>query len=61
MLGVSRQRLTQLRTDHRDFPAPWVELGTGAVWRDSDVVAWATAHGRKWMEHGIVESPPWNA
>lgn len=61
MLGVTRQRLTQLRSDHKDFPAPWVSLGTGAIWRDADVVAWAKAHGRKPEPHGVVESPPWSS
>ena len=61
MLGISRQRLTQLRSDHADFPAPWVTLGTGAIWRDSDVSAWADAHGRKVEPHDIVPSEEWAA
>ena len=30
-----------------DFPEPWVELGTGKVWRDTDIATWAESHGRK--------------
>lgn len=59
MLSVSRQRLTQLRTDHADFPTPWVTLGTGAIWRDTDVIAWAEAHGRNPEPHGVTASAPW--
>lgn len=59
MLQVSRQRLTQLRAEHPDFPAPWVTLGTGAIWRDTDVEAWARHTGRIPAPHGVKESPPW--
>lgn len=59
MLSISRQRLTQLRGDHADFPAPWVMLGTGAIWRDSDVSAWAKAHGRKVEPHNVVPNKEW--
>lgn len=59
MLGVTRQRFTQLRTESADFPAPWVALGTGAIWRDTDIKAWAEAHGRTHLPHGVVASPRW--
>lgn len=61
MLGVSRQRLTQLRSEHANFPMPWVMLGTGAIWRDSDIEAWAKASGRTVAAHGVEESQPWRA
>jgi hypothetical protein len=32
LLGVSRQRVHQLSTDHRDFPEPYVRLGSGPIW-----------------------------
>lgn len=41
ILGVNRQRVLQLQRDHADFPAPWVELATGRIWRDTDIVRWA--------------------
>lgn len=46
MLGVSRQRVSQL-TSRKDFPEPAVVLQTGRVWHTDDVKAWAKAHGRE--------------
>ncbi len=46
ILGVNRQRVLQIQRDHADFPEPWVELGTGRIWRDTDVIAWALSKGR---------------
>lgn len=46
MLGVSRQRVSQL-TARDDFPAPEAELAMGKVWRREDVVKWAQAVGRE--------------
>lgn len=51
ILGVSRQRVTQLMASD-DFPAPWVELASGRVWRDSDIVAWAEGKGRTVQQRG---------
>ena len=45
MLGVGRQRVTQL-TSRRDFPRPYAVLRMGQVWRRSAVEAWARKHGR---------------
>lgn len=45
LLGVSRQRVHQL-AQKPDFPAPAAVLALGAVWRTSDVRAWAEARGR---------------
>lgn len=45
MLGLSRQRVTQL-TREPDWPEPVVVLGLGAVWHTADIVKWAKAHGR---------------
>lgn len=45
MLNVSRQRVNQLMA-HDDFPAPWVVLATGRIWRDQDIAAWAKKGGR---------------
>lgn len=58
MLNVNRQRVTQLR-EHPDFPAPWVTLATGVVWRDTDVVAWATRHGRTITPLELDVAPPY--
>jgi prophage regulatory protein len=49
MLGVSRQRVTQL-TQRPDFPEPTVVLARGAVWHTEDIVAWAEADGREVRE-----------
>lgn len=46
MLGVSRQRVTQL-TAREDFPEPEVVLAMGKVWRTEDVRRWAEAQGRQ--------------
>ena len=45
MLGLSRQRVTQL-TSRRDFPKPYAVLRMGQVWRRSAVEAWARDMGR---------------
>jgi len=39
-LGVTRQRVHQL-TERRDFPAPYVVLAVGRIWRGEDIRAWA--------------------
>ncbi len=46
MLGVTRQRVMQLRA-RDDFPKPWASLATGHIWRAEDIEAWAEADGRK--------------
>lgn len=35
LLGVSRQRVDQLRREHPDFPPPDAELAAGPIWRAS--------------------------
>lgn len=45
MLGVSRQRVDQLRKSG-EFPEPVDVLAVGRIWRRADVAAWAVAHGR---------------
>src|SRR6476620_10685781 len=45
LLGVSRQRVSQLVTKD-DFPAPRAVLIMGSVWTLDDVVAWADRSGR---------------
>lgn len=43
LLGVSKQRVDQLRRDKRRrvlFPEPIAELRAGPVWAKRDVVAW---------------------
>lgn len=62
ILGVNRQRVLQIQRDHADFPPPWVELGTGRIWRDTDVAAWAESKGR--TTHAVAAellevAPPW--
>jgi predicted DNA-binding transcriptional regulator AlpA len=46
MLGVSRQRVTQLAA-HPDFPRPVAELSMGKVWLRSDIETWAAKRGRQ--------------
>lgn len=45
MLGVSRQRVTQLAKT-KDFPTPAVSLAAGPVWESASIEAWARATGR---------------
>lgn len=45
LLGVSRQRVSQLVT-REDFPAPRAVLVMGSVWTLDDVIAWADRSGR---------------
>ena len=45
LLGVSRQRVSQLVTKD-DFPAPRAVLIMGSVWTLEDVIAWADRSGR---------------
>ena len=44
MLGVSRQRASQIVRDYDDFPAPVAELASGRIWETAAVEAWAEAH-----------------
>jgi predicted DNA-binding transcriptional regulator AlpA len=46
LLGVSRQRVNQLRSAYVDFPKPVDEIGGRPVWRRVDVLRWARAHDR---------------
>ncbi len=45
MLGVSRQRVTQLAAIPT-FPAPVAVLSVGRIWLREDIVAWAEQSGR---------------
>lgn len=46
MLGVSRQRVSQLSAT-AEFPAPEAELASGRVWLRDDVEEWIRARGRQ--------------
>jgi hypothetical protein len=46
MLGVSRQRITQLTADAA-FPEPVTELRMGKVWDLADIESWAKRTGRE--------------
>ena len=57
MLGVTRQRASQLVRDYDDFPPPVAKLASGRVWETAAVEAWAKAHperppGRRVKESG---------
>jgi len=43
-LGVSRQRVHQLRRTYKDFPEPVAQLACGDVWHLVDVDEWLHAH-----------------
>ena len=45
LLGVSRQRVSQLVT-RDDFPAPRAVLIMGSIWSLDDVLGWAKDSGR---------------
>ncbi len=45
-LGVSRQRVDQLRRSDPDFPRPLAELVAGRVWLEAEVLEWASESGR---------------
>lgn len=45
-LGVSRQRVGQLR-ERPDFPRPVARLGLGQLWRWSEVSTWMTTWRRR--------------
>ena len=45
MLGVSRQRVHQIRSTHSDFPAPIIERPRAIFWRLRDVQRWGVKHG----------------
>lgn len=44
-LGISRQRVAQLATQH-DFPEPVATLAAGRIWPAGQVRAWAARKGR---------------
>ncbi len=44
LLGVSRQRVYQLRVAYPDFPVPVAELTSGPVWHESELLAWQSQH-----------------
>ena len=55
LLGVSRQRVSQLVTKD-DFPAPRAVLIMGSIWTLEDVVAWADRSGRALNLGALSES-----
>ena len=46
MLGVSRQRVSQL-TQRKDWPAPDAVLASGKVWKTEDIEAWVKARDER--------------
>ena len=45
MLKISRQRVHQLRQEHRGFPAPAVEHPRGQFYKRTAIVRWGRKHG----------------
>ena len=44
LLGVTRQRVHQLRDEHDDFPLPAVEHPRAAFWNRREIARWAKRH-----------------
>jgi hypothetical protein len=49
-LGISRQRMHQLRESDANFPPAIGKVGHAFVWRWPDVAAWARRTGRSFDE-----------
>jgi predicted DNA-binding transcriptional regulator AlpA len=47
LLGVSRQRLHQIRHEKADFPKPIVELAAGPLWTRPAIESWASTWDRR--------------
>ncbi|MQA85050.1 MAG: hypothetical protein GEV03_10610 [Streptosporangiales bacterium] len=47
VLGITRQRLHQLRRERTDFPEPLFELGAGPVWARSAIEELAKRYERR--------------
>ena len=47
LLRISRQRVHQLLSDHRAFPAPYARLGSGPIWTRPAVEAFARGWTRR--------------
>jgi hypothetical protein len=47
LLGVSRQRVHQLHNEHPQFPAPYVQLGSGPIWTKPAIEHFAEVWIRK--------------
>ncbi len=48
MAGVRRNTVSSWRARYPSFPAPWVELATGPVFRKHEVVRWLRVNGKRW-------------
>jgi predicted DNA-binding transcriptional regulator AlpA len=46
LLGVSRERVRQLRQQHADFPEPTDRASRSLLWRLEDIERWARTRGR---------------
>jgi hypothetical protein len=57
MLGVSRQRATQISGSYSDFPAPEVVLAAGRVWKRAEVERWIRKHPHRPAGRSPRESP----
>ena len=47
MLGVSKQRVSQIIQTQPDFPAPDAELSVGRVWTRTSIEAWIPTYNRQ--------------
>jgi predicted DNA-binding transcriptional regulator AlpA len=47
LLGISRQRVHQLHSEHPRFPAPYIRLGSGPIWTRPVIEEFARVWTRK--------------
>jgi len=47
ILDVTKQRISQLRAEHTDFPRPIMQLASGPVWLEAAIYAFAERWERK--------------
>lgn len=60
MLGISRQRITEMHRDRKDFPMPVAALKSGPVWRKADLSRFADGWQRRPGRPRKAVEPPDN-
>lgn len=58
-IGVSRQRVHQLRAAYADFPPAADELNRGPIWHTGDIEAWIAEHPTRpsGVRHDTKQAP----
>jgi predicted DNA-binding transcriptional regulator AlpA len=49
ILGVTKQRVSQIVAEREDFPQPAKVIRTASVWRLKDVERWRDTKPRAWL------------